>query len=687
MLVCQCCKASFRLFIAKLEKDQVTWKKYQSAMEDYSSTQKVSKVEFLRNQDNILVQKVAEVVDVSFPLKFLGQSEHVAPFVSSSALTWSESKVITTSCLFTVYLVNLTSLGSSAQRAMRECVRLVADACAHCPERTVAFFIGPNVGGHGATYDEQEMEKTQDDCEAALKTPEVEMKVRRCQLIFSLDSISSRARASVHPMWMAMSGQVAADETLVCKFASSQLWHRRAVHNISMKPLANYVLPLAGIPPMQPNNLCKAHLFKQHISGVDLMDKLKENLWSGMDVSASHGAVFVDLLPYDDSLIMSTVQGLAKSRPKQPQEMVVSCIWARGDQDTDKRRANAEWLQGATHRSIDRMVRSKLLVIDGFDFKEFHPEGVAPVNDTKLYSLTFPTAEGNLAMRQTALDEWSVKFARLKKDYDETVEFNPSGFPYKADGQKRQAPSTEGEEAEGAPFPEDCMVESLEALKKAEGSLSTVRSLLSTVHLVFTSKGAMYLHAQETGVVSAKRPLCQVFGEYHSGQAEIAKAEKRKCSLFEWKMESPEDEAVFAHPTAWDPSFKQGVASFKEFVAFLADHNVVTFTMVCHDLDLEPGNLAVKNNEACCFEPKKLPAKAHADAGNCGSLPAWSAIDWQKGESKNGMLKLYMKLTYEDTNQGKGIFPAKPVWILAEARRVEKGKCYLVVPAPGNPKD
>ena len=286
----------------------------------------MSKVEFLRNQDNILVQKVAEVVDVSFPLKFLGQSEHVAPFVSSSALTWSESKVITASSLFTVYIVNLTSLGSSAQRAMRECVRLVADACAHCPERTVAFFIGPNVGGHGVTYDEQEMEKTQDDCEAALKTPEVEMKVRRCQLIFSLDSISSRTRASVHPMWMAMSGQVAADDTLVCKFASSQLWHRRAVHNISMKPLANYVLPLAGIPPIQPNNLCKSQLFKQHISGVDLMDKLKENLWSGMDVTASHGAVFVDLLPYDDSLIMSTVQGLAKSRPKQPQEMVVSCI-------------------------------------------------------------------------------------------------------------------------------------------------------------------------------------------------------------------------------------------------------------------------------------------------------------------------------------------------------------------------
>ena len=110
--------------------------------------------------------------------------------------------------------------------------------------------------------------------------------------------------------------------------------------------------------------------------------------------------------------------------------------------------------------------------------------------------------------------------------------------------------------------------------------------------------------------------------------------------------------------------------------------------MVCHDLDLDPSSLGIKSAETCCFEPKKLPPKAHAEAGNCGSLPAWSSIDWRKGESKNGMLKLYMKLTYEDTNQGKGIFPAKPVWVLAEARRVEKGKCYLVVPAPGkNQKD
>ena len=109
----------------------------------------------------------------------------------------------------------------------------------------------------------------------------------------------------------------------------------------------------------------------------------------------------------------------------------------------------------------------------------------------------------------------------------------------------------------------------------------------------------------------------------------------------------------------------------------------MTFTMVCHELNLEPGNETITCNEECSFEPKKLPPKAVAEQGNCGSLVAWSSIDWEKGESKNGMLKMHYKMMYEDSTQGKGIFPTKPVWILSAARKIKKGKCYRVVPAPG----
>lgn len=520
-----------RLFLAKLEKDQVTWTRCKAALEDHTSHQKVSKVEFLRSQDLVLEQKVVELADVTFPVKFVGHSEHIAPFVGSSQLTWSESKMIAFSAQFTVYLVNLTALGSAAARSTREVVRLVADACAHCPERTVAIVIGPNVAGHGSTYDETAMEKCQDDCEVALKQEDLALKVRRGQIVFSLESIVSRTRASVHPMWVCTSNQTGGDGELLCKFSASQLWHRRAAHHVEMKNMSQFVLPFTGVTPVLPQNLSKAQMTKQHITGVDLMDKLKENLWKGMNVSPSYGVAYVDLLPYDDSLLLSTVKGLSQSRPKEPQEMVISVVWARGDQDSDKRRANAEWLEDAIRRAIGRMVRGKLLSLDGFDFKDYEPEGAAPVSDPQVYALTFPTAEGQLAMRQTALDDWGAKFARLKKDFDAAVEkhnkaFNPSGFPYKGDGQKRQAPST-AEEEEGAPFPPDSTVDSMEALKKAEGNLSIVKSSLSTVQLVFTSKGAFYLHALEDGVVSAKRPLCQVFGEYHSGETEIAKAEKK----------------------------------------------------------------------------------------------------------------------------------------------------------------
>ena len=34
----------------------------------------------------------------------------------------------------------------------------------------------------------------------------------------------------------------------------------------------------------------------------------------------------------------------------------------------------------------------------------------------------------------------------------------------------------------------------------------------------------------------AKRPLCQIFGEYHSRQSDMTKAEKHKARLYKWKM-------------------------------------------------------------------------------------------------------------------------------------------------------
>ncbi|CAJ1442673.1 unnamed protein product [Effrenium voratum] len=666
-------KASLRLFKAKLDKDVSLWTKYCTSLADFTSMQKVGKVEFLRHQDRMISEAVEKQADAQFPIRCLGLSDNVAPFVSSCASTWAEKQIIPACSLFTVYIANLTSLGSAASRGMKEVARLISDACAHNAQRTMAIIISPNVAGHGHTYEEQETVQVQDEVENFLRKEEYNLKTRRGQIVFSNESINSRTRPSVHPMIMCMSNQTKDDGELACLFGSSQLWHRRAVPLVKMKPNSEYVLPMQGQTVVAAENLSKAQMHKQHISGVDLMDKLKEWLWKGMNMSQQFGAVYVDLLPYDDSLLLSTVQGLARARPKEPQEMVVTCCWARGDQDGDVRKKNAEWLTAAVGRAMDRLIRQKLLSLPNVVVKEYTPEGTTPTNDSSLYSLTFPTADGNLAMRQNALDEWGPKFARLKSDYEEAIAshnklFNSSGCPYKADGRKRAG------EAIG------------EELRKAHGNLSTVHSSQPELfNLIFTSKGHLFLHALEDGVASAKVPLFQTFGEFHTGDADIAKVQKRKGHLCHWKMDAADFEAIWSHPAGWDPAFQRRPATFQKFADYLADHNVVTFSVACHEVSLEGSDgIKVKSVEDCAFEAKKLPARAVADLTNCGSLLTFAVVDWEKGQTTNGALKLVMSFSYEDSSQQKGVFPAKPCWMLAKPKRVLKDKCFLVC-GPGKP--
>lgn len=653
--------------------------------------QKVGKVEFLRHQDRMISEAVEKQADAQFPIRCLGLSDNVAPFVSSCASTWAEKQIIPACSLFTVYIANLTSLGSAASRGMKEVARLISDACAHNAQRTMAIIISPNVAGHGHTYEEQETVQVQDEVENFLRKEEYNLKTRRGQIVFSNESINSRTRPSVHPMIMCMSNQTKDDGELACLFGSSQLWHRRAVPLVKMKPNSEYVLPMQGQTVVAAENLSKAQMHKQHISGVDLMDKLKEWLWKGMNMSQQFGAVYVDLLPYDDSLLLSTVQGLARARPKEPQEMVVTCCWARGDQDGDVRKKNAEWLTAAVGRAMDRLIRQKLLSLPNVVVKEYTPEGTTPTNDSSLYSLTFPTADGNLAMRQNALDEWGPKFARLKSDYEEAIAshnklFNSSGCPYKADGRKRAGEAIGDDVEEGEPFLDDCVVESLEELRKAHGNLSTVHSSQPELfNLIFTSKGHLFLHALEDGVASAKVPLFQTFGEFHTGDADIAKVQKRKGHLCHWKMDSADFEAIWSHPAGWDPAFQRRPATFQKFADYLADHNVVTFSVACHEVSLEGSDgIKVKSVEDCAFEAKKLPARAVADLTNCGSLLTFAVVDWEKGQTTNGALKLVMSFSYEDSSQQKGVFPAKPCWMLAKPKRVLKDKCFLVC-GPGKP--
>ena len=198
-----------------------------------------------------------------------------------------------------------------------EKVIVIADACAHCPERSLGVILGQNVGAVGNAHEDAEVQKSQDDTENVLRQDTYHLTVRRARLVFAPESIGSRTRAGVHPIWVCMSSQVS-DGELTCAFRNCQLWNRRVTQGIKMKPNSDFVVPLAGVAPILAANLSKGQIHKQDLAGADLYDQVKDSIWKGMTMSPTQGVVFVDMLPYDDSLLLSTVQNLSKVRPKEP---------------------------------------------------------------------------------------------------------------------------------------------------------------------------------------------------------------------------------------------------------------------------------------------------------------------------------------------------------------------------------
>lgn len=51
----------------------------------------------------------------------------------------------------------------------------------------------------------------------------------------------------------------------------------------------------------------------------------------------------------------------------------------------------------------------------------------------------------------------------------------------------------------------------------------------------------------------------------------------------------------------WETLDGPALATFKEFVAFLADQKVVTFTTTCHEPNWEPDSMSITCDEVCIF--------------------------------------------------------------------------------------
>ena len=61
-----------------------------------------------------------------------------------------------------------------------------------------------------------------------------------------------------------------------------------------------------------------------------------------------------------------------------------------------------------------------------------------------------------------------------------------------------------------------------------------------------------------------------------------------------------------------------------------------------------------------------------------GSLLDWGKMDWKKMTHTKGYMDIVHVWAYVDNNQGQGIRPSLPFFVMRKAMQIEKGKVYHI---------
>ena len=556
--------ASLQLFQSRLQKDTARWDTYQAAVQEFEEQNRVCKRDFNKAMNTKLKGAVEAYRESTVPVRHFDNEAGIPPWVEESAHQWAERELISKDNLHFVYWVDFTKVAYTFNAVANKAARIVADALCKRPETSIAVFIAPNTGSHGTAHDDEAVEKAHDDCEMVLKQEQFKMKVRRGWVAFQPEGRSSYKQKACHPLWVCINDRKNANGEPACRFVRSRLWAQGGLTGVPRKTESALVSPLSILAPGTMGNINLGQRLKQRLSGMDMMDRLRDAVWQGLDLSLAHGGVYVDLFGYDDSLTQTIIHGACMARPAQPKEMAITTVFTAGDSDSeDARKRINKWIAGAGQRTIERLVRAKTLVLKDLNMADFEPLSSRPSYDTKEFVYTMPSADGALPLKQAILDEWQNKFSQNPVGYQEVVErhnkkYNPSGVPFKDGGERRATASADVDlESAAQPFPSEATSTSLDALKAAAGPLSTIKGTRPELFdLVADAQGRMYLHALADGVVPDVEPLCFVYGRYHTGK-EVLTQERKKCSLMPMKIESTAYTASWRHPEAWLPPFPQ----------------------------------------------------------------------------------------------------------------------------------
>ena len=220
-------------------------------------------------------------------------------------------------------------------------------------------------------------------------------------------------------------------------------------------------------------------------------------------MTTAHGAMVIDLVPYDGSLQRCVAD--LKGREAMPATTCASIAWAGPIED---RRSIQQYLFRDIRNHIYAASKDGRYKVPGL--MEM-PPAAADTTKPTLYDDDFKlakVAQDGLQLRQTVVEQWEanvdyqVVFKELCAEHNK--KYNPSGMTFK--GNKRPAGDADETtmEARAVTLPSAQVAKA--DLTKETDFYETIG--LETFYELWAAKGHLYLHAIGDGVVGDEHPIC-----------------------------------------------------------------------------------------------------------------------------------------------------------------------------------
>ncbi len=276
------------------------------------------------------------------------------------------------------------------------------------------------------------------------------------------------------------------------------------------------------------------------------------------------------------------------------------------------------------------------------------------------------------------LEHVADKLRALMEKHDRA--YNPSGVPFK--GEKKRV-----EKAEDPEEPDAVRLSKPANAPADKTALAPDHTVPLTSSCELMVKGSeLWVHGLADGIVSARQPLVQMWGEFVTG---ASAAEKRTIAKFKSKMQpvvltSVESVAHFSLSTKKQDKFRTAPCCAKEFLTTLEELGFAGFTMECHNLvqSVQQGQrstaFTLQPSGECFFHPLAFPAKKETvpKRDNVGSKMDFAKWTFPEGKHELGHVKLVPSWQFRE--EDNTILPAKPSVFLVKPLKVFKGEIFRI---------